>query len=88
MGPLEGIKIVELAGIGPAPFCGMMLADMGAEVVRVDRLPSPAARPRMPEQYNVLLRGRKSIHPATLRTKTDHAHYSNAACVVQALYND
>src|ERR1700687_6310135 len=37
VGPLEGFKIVEMAGIGPAPFCAMMLADMGAEVVRVDR---------------------------------------------------
>jgi len=38
MGPLEGIKIIEVAGIGPGPFCGMMLADMGAEVIRVDRV--------------------------------------------------
>ncbi|HEY9134428.1 MAG TPA: CaiB/BaiF CoA-transferase family protein [Pseudomonadales bacterium] len=37
MGPLAGIKIIEIAGIGPGPFCGMMLADMGAEVVRIDR---------------------------------------------------
>lgn len=37
MGPLEGIKLIELAGIGPGPFCGMMLADQGAEVIRVDR---------------------------------------------------
>ena len=37
MGPLEGIRIVEIAGIGPGPFCAMMLADMGAEVLRVDR---------------------------------------------------
>src|SRR6185437_7084351 len=37
MGPLAGIKIVELAGIGPGPFCAMLLSDMGAEVVRVDR---------------------------------------------------
>ena len=36
-GPLAGIKIIELAGIGPGPFCAMMLADMGADVVRVDR---------------------------------------------------
>ncbi len=36
-GPLEGLRIVELAGIGPGPFCGMMLADHGAEVIRVDR---------------------------------------------------
>jgi alpha-methylacyl-CoA racemase len=37
VGPLSGFKIVEMAGIGPAPFCAMMLADMGAEVIRVDR---------------------------------------------------
>ena len=37
MGPLHGFRIVELAGIGPGPFCGMMLSDMGAEVIRVDR---------------------------------------------------
>jgi alpha-methylacyl-CoA racemase len=37
MGPLQGIKILELAGIGPAPFCAMMLADMGAEVIRIHR---------------------------------------------------
>lgn len=38
MGPLQGIRIVELSGIGPAPFCGMLLADMGADVIRIDRL--------------------------------------------------
>lgn len=37
MGPLKGLKIVEMAGIGPGPFCAMMLGDMGAEVVRIDR---------------------------------------------------
>ena len=37
MGPLTGYRIIELAGIGPGPFCGMMLADMGAEVIRIDR---------------------------------------------------
>ena len=37
MGPLEGVRVVELQGIGPGPFCGMMLADMGAEIIRVDR---------------------------------------------------
>ena len=36
-GPLSGIKIVEFAGIGPGPFCGMILADLGAEVIRIDR---------------------------------------------------
>jgi alpha-methylacyl-CoA racemase len=39
MGPLAGVKIVEMAGVGPAPFAGMLLADMGADVVRIDRKP-------------------------------------------------
>ncbi len=56
MGPLTGFKIVELAGIGPGPFCGMMLADMGAEVIRVDRAGGGNRRSR-----DVLTRGRKSI---------------------------
>ncbi len=56
MGPLSGIKIIELAGIGPGPFCGMLLADMGAEVIRVDRA---ASQPRRAQ--DVLTRGRKSI---------------------------
>ena len=37
MGPLKGFKIIEMAGIGPGPFCGMILADLGAEIIRVDR---------------------------------------------------
>ena len=37
MGPLQGVKIVELAGIGPGPFAGMLLSDMGADIVRIDR---------------------------------------------------
>lgn len=56
MGPLSGIKIIELAGIGPGPFCGMLLSDMGAEVIRVDRAAVQKGRPR-----DVLTRGRKSI---------------------------
>ncbi len=56
MGPLSGTKIIELAGIGPGPFCGMLLADMGAEVIRVDRAGSAPRR-----AVDVLTRGRKSI---------------------------
>ncbi len=56
MGPLHGIRLIELAGIGPGPFCGMMLSDMGAEVIRVDRL-TPGAKPRV----DVLARNRRSI---------------------------
>lgn len=57
MGPLAGIKVVEMAGIGPGPFCAMMLSDMGAEVIRVDRLAHKGSGHRA----NVLNRGRRSI---------------------------
>jgi alpha-methylacyl-CoA racemase len=57
MGPLEGVRVVEIAGIGPGPFCAMLLADMGAEVVRVDR-PADAEGPPWPP---VLGRGRRSV---------------------------
>ncbi|AUM13177.1 CaiB/BaiF CoA transferase family protein [Ketobacter alkanivorans] len=58
MGPLQGFKIIELAGIGPGPFCGMMLADMGAEVIRVDR---PGGNPSAAGGHDILFRNRKSI---------------------------
>lgn len=58
MGPLQGIRIIELAGLGPAPFCAMMLADMGATVIRVDRA---SARPQEPAPVDTLLRNRQSI---------------------------
>ncbi len=57
MGPLQGLKVLEMAGIGPGPFCAMMLADMGAEVIRIDRLNQKGAGHRA----NVLNRGRRSI---------------------------
>ncbi|MFN0029793.1 MAG: CaiB/BaiF CoA transferase family protein [Acidimicrobiales bacterium] len=61
MGPLSGIKVIELQGIGPGPFCGMMLSDMGATVVRVDRAANvPAETPSGPS-LDVLARGRQSI---------------------------
>ncbi|HEY0799784.1 MAG TPA: CoA transferase, partial [Steroidobacteraceae bacterium] len=44
MGPLKGLRVVELQGIGPAPFCGMLLADLGAEVISIARNSSPATR--------------------------------------------
>ena len=44
MGPLHGVRVIELGGIGPGPFCGMLLSDMGAEVVRVDRAQSVGQR--------------------------------------------
>jgi len=58
LGPLSGIRILEITGLGPGPFCGMMLADMGAEVIRVDR---SSARPDSPAPTDPLARSHKSI---------------------------
>ena len=57
MGPLKGLQIIEMAGIGPAPFCGMVLSDLGANVIRVDRVTSAGSVSRQ-EASN---RGKKSI---------------------------
>jgi alpha-methylacyl-CoA racemase len=58
-GPLAGLRVVELAGIGPVPFAGMLLADLGADVVRIDRPGGPALAVVLPEQ-DVLGRGKRS----------------------------
>ncbi len=58
MGPLAGIRIVEMAGIGPGPFAAMLLADMGADVVRIER---PDAHTGIAVTYDVLARGRRSV---------------------------
>ncbi len=69
MGPLSGLRVIELASIGPGPMCGMLLADLGADVVRVDRLqPSGLGVPMQPK-FDVNGRNRRSIavdlkHPA------------------------
>ena len=55
-GPLSGLKIVEFAGIGPGPFCGMLLSDLGADVVRVDRKGPARGSPA-----DVTARGRRSV---------------------------
>ncbi len=57
MGPLEGLRVVELAGIGPVPFAGMVLADLGADAVRVDRI--DGTRPL--DAHRILDRGRRSV---------------------------
>jgi alpha-methylacyl-CoA racemase len=58
-GPLTGVRVVELAGIGPGPFCGMLLADLGAEVIRVDRPGGPP--PPVPADKDVTSRGKRRI---------------------------
>jgi crotonobetainyl-CoA:carnitine CoA-transferase CaiB-like acyl-CoA transferase len=61
MGPLAGVKVVEMAGIGPGPLAAMLLADLGATVIRVDRKqPADVGVPR-PIEFDLALRNRKSI---------------------------
>jgi alpha-methylacyl-CoA racemase len=60
-GPLAGIKVLEVAGIGPGPFCGMMLADMGAEIIRIDRADRVRGGDPGKPSADILARGRRSI---------------------------
>jgi alpha-methylacyl-CoA racemase len=60
-GPLEGVRVVELAGIGPGPFAAMMLADMGADVVRVDRAQKVTGGDPASPPIDLLGRGRRSV---------------------------
>jgi alpha-methylacyl-CoA racemase len=60
-GPLVGVRVVEVGGVGPAPFCAMLLADLGAEVVRIDRLvPSESGLP-VERRFEIIYRSRKSV---------------------------
>jgi alpha-methylacyl-CoA racemase len=60
-GPLEGVKLVELAGVGPAPFAGMMLSDAGADIVRIDRSDRATYPPRQEPHVDLMNRGRRSV---------------------------
>ena len=60
-GPLSGVRVLEIAGIGPGPFCGMLLADMGADVLRVDRLQANDLGLPVAPKYDIMSRGRRSI---------------------------
>lgn len=63
-GPLAGVRVVEMVGLGPCPFAAMMLADMGAEVIRIDRKAAPGADnpfPMLGTKFDVMARGRRSL---------------------------
>ncbi|RZA31855.1 MAG: CoA transferase [Lysobacteraceae bacterium] len=63
-GPLSGVRVIEMVGIGPCPFAAMMLADMGAEVIRIDRKANPGADspyPMLGTRHDVMARGRRSL---------------------------
>ncbi|MEJ5377478.1 MAG: CaiB/BaiF CoA-transferase family protein [bacterium] len=61
MGPLEHIRVVEMAGIGPGPMCAMLLSDMGAEVIRITRLSPANLGITMPTRFDLLARGRLQV---------------------------
>ena len=61
MGVLSGYKVVEFAGIGPAPMCAMLLSDMGAEVLRIDRAEDASLGIPTDAKFNLLGRGRRSV---------------------------
>ena len=75
-GVLEGIRIVELAGIGPAPFAGMMLADHGATVIRVEREDQP---PVIPPEFDILARARASTIRLDLKSEKGAARVRELA---------
>jgi alpha-methylacyl-CoA racemase len=60
-GPLEGLRAVEMVGLGPGPFCGMLLADMGAEVLRVDRVDAARAIDRSKPATSAMDRGKQAV---------------------------
>src|ERR1700734_1926586 len=60
-GPLAGLPVIELAGLGPGPFCAMVLADLGAEVIRLERVGMPAPVAGRVDRRQVLTRGRRAI---------------------------
>ncbi len=60
-GPLKGVRVIEFAGIGPGPFCAMLLSDMGAEVIRIDRRTGRDPRIAQRGLYDITQRGRRSL---------------------------
>jgi alpha-methylacyl-CoA racemase len=61
MGPLQGLKVIEFAGIGPAPMCAMLLADLGATVIRLDRPQKASLGLEKPLQFDLTLRNRPAV---------------------------
>src|SRR3954449_6712183 len=74
-GPLAGVRVVELAGIGPSPFAAMLLADLGADVIRLDRPGEPTLPVALPPELDLLRRGRPSV-------SLDLKHPDGLACAL------
>jgi alpha-methylacyl-CoA racemase len=82
MKPLAGIRVVEFAGLAPAPFAAMMLADHGAEVIRIERA---GEAPRIPADKDILRRNRAQILPLDLKNPTDLRHVRDIAADADGL---
>ena len=80
-GPLAGLKVVEMAGIGPAPMCGMLLADLGAEIVPIDRPGEADLGIKRPTNTNFILRGRPT---ARMDLKTPEGRDRALALIARA----
>ncbi len=80
-GPLCGVRIVEFAGVGPGPFCAMLLADMGADIVSVDRVVPHGLGIRKETRFNTLARSRPSV---ALDLKSETGREAALRLVVQA----
>ncbi len=83
MGPLEGIRVIEMAGIGPGPFCAMLLADLGADVVRVDRMAGNSDAVDRDTRFQLMNRNRRSIkmdikNPEAVATVLDMCRNADA----------
>ena len=78
-GPLAGIKIIEFASIGPGPFCGMLLSDLGASVLRIERPNQPTA------PTDILKRGRRTL-ALNLKAPGSTAHCLRWAAEADAVF--
>jgi alpha-methylacyl-CoA racemase len=83
MGVLSGLRVVEMAGLGPAPFCAMMLADHGAEVIRIIR-PGQSSVLAIDPRFDLLNRGRASVQ-LDLKQPQDRSHLQNLLAGADAL---
>ena len=81
MGPLKGVRVLEFEAVGPGPFCGMLLADMGADVLLLDRPQDPHLGLERERRSDVMLRGRRSV---TLDLKQPNALDATLALVDKA----
>ena len=60
-GPLDGFRVVEMGGIGPTPFAGALLGDLGADVLRIDRIAKPGVEPDLPPRFDFYNRNKRSV---------------------------